>query len=81
MSTAAERKAAEKAHDERIAAEEAAAQPQPTPVDQPVTGDEPVDTVVGDYPERPYSEAITGKHREFLADNHPNRLIDLGLVE
>jgi hypothetical protein len=43
--------------------------------------DKPVDKVVGDYPERPYSEAISDGHREFLAANHPNRVIDLGLAK
>jgi hypothetical protein len=43
--------------------------------------DKPVDKVVGDYPERPYSEAISDGHLEFLAANHPNRVIDLGLAK
>lgn len=85
MSTAAERKAAEKAQDERIAAEEAAEQPQPTPVDEPVTGsnktDQPVEVLVGEYPERPYRDAISERHLLFLAENHPNRLLEVGLQE
>ena len=43
--------------------------------------DKPVDKVVDDYPERPYSEAISDGHREFLATEHPNRFVDLGLSE
>lgn len=38
------------------------APPAPAPAPEPVTVVDPVD----DYPERPYSEAITDEHRETL---------------
>jgi hypothetical protein len=83
MTSAAERKAAEKAAEERLAAEEAAEQPQPTvpePLEDSKFTEEPVEAV-GDYPERPYSEAISEKHLAFLAANHPERLPEIGIQE
>lgn len=43
--------------------------------------DAPVDSIVGDYPERPYAEAISERHLLFLAENHPNRLTEVGIQE
>lgn len=74
-------KAEEKAQQERIAAEDAAAQPQPTPVEEVSESEKPVDEVVGDYPERPYAQAISEQHLEFLATNHPHRLAEIGITE
>jgi hypothetical protein len=39
--------------------------------------DKPVKDVVGEYPERPYADAISASHIEFLAAKHPHRLDEI----
>jgi hypothetical protein len=83
MTTAAERKAAEKELAAAVQAEEEATQPQPTPAEAaeaPAKSkykDEPVENVVGDYPDRPYSEALSARHSAYLAERHPATLREI----
>jgi len=78
MTTAAERKKADKELDEAVKTEEEATAPQPTPVEErPKEGkykDELVEEVVGEYPERPYVDAMSATHAKFLAEKHPAKL-------